>query len=719
MVRRDGIWSRLAEKLKPSAKKYQTAALWGLGGSGKTQIALDFAHTRHIQTACSIFWINADSEARFLQSYKAIARQAGVSPYLDNEDLMIAVRQWIESQRNWTMILDNADDLSLFGVGGRLGDGVRRGRLYHFIPRGLTGTVLWTSRDERVAGSLVSSRQAIWVDAMTLSEALTLLASLRGEEISEGELDDATQLLSHLERLPLAISHAAAYLRTSPSIMNYVFKLRTEHRRWKLLRQPIFDRYRPELPNSVLETWIVSVTMLKEENYQAYWILHTLAYFDNRGISFEMIKAAETIRANEAEERITDANIQCGIDSSDDDMDEEDDIVTAVGRLKNFSFIRPRSPMARSYDMHALVQDATRYSLRIKATTANLLFFRTALNVLLRLYPPSVPENWKLCEIYLPHALRVCNWPERKQEGRDVADLLEKVSHYLFDQRRWREKELVDTEVLKLRRELSGEEHPETLQAMANLASTYHALGRLEEDAKMSARVLSLRTEILGEKHPDTIDTMANLASTYFALGRLAEDEEISAKALALRREILGDKHPDTLSSIENFGAIHLRHGRFKEAEAIYVEVLTLRRESLGQRHPNTLKSMMGLATTFYVQRRWEKAEKILNETLMRRLEILGREHPDTIDTMESLAWTYSALGRETDDAEMSLQVLSLREKILGESHPDTMSSREHIRWMQKRMASDGEPRKPRDIFSVLAADRTGQREEAAVNQTS
>ncbi|KAB5518245.1 hypothetical protein GE09DRAFT_1259751, partial [Coniochaeta sp. 2T2.1] len=107
------------DRLLPSATPadYQSAALWGLGGSGKTQIALAYAYRRSRDPACSVFWVHADDETTFTQDYKTIARRLGLAGSLDGPELLTAVRGRMEANPWWVLILDNADNLAAFGVG--------------------------------------------------------------------------------------------------------------------------------------------------------------------------------------------------------------------------------------------------------------------------------------------------------------------------------------------------------------------------------------------------------------------------------------------------------------------------------------------------------------------------------------------------------------------------------------------------------------------------
>ncbi|KAK4442002.1 hypothetical protein QBC34DRAFT_456758 [Podospora aff. communis PSN243] len=239
--------------------------------------------------------------------------------------------------------------------------------------------------------------------------------------------------------------------------------------------------------------------------------------------------------------------------------------------------------------MHKLVQEATRYGLGMRNPEDEVYFSGAALQIMAKLFPESNQETWEECERYVAHAVQVGEWVEICQRKDEVADLLVRVSDYLFDRGRWREKEPVDERAYELRREVLGEKHPDTIWSMASLATTYHQQGRYGEAEPMKIKVLELRREVLGEKHPDTIRSMAELATIYHAQGRYAEDEKISVEVLKLRREVLGEKHPDTIRSMASLAATYHQQGRYAEDEKISVEVLELRRGLLGEEHPDSL----------------------------------------------------------------------------------------------------------------------------------
>lgn len=196
------------------------------------------------------------------------------------------MRNGIEACPSWVLILDNADNLELFGVG--LSPDEAENNLYDFVPNGPAGTVLWTSRDAHIAGTLVGAKRGIEVTSMKRDEAIKLLEAMRDKEALE-EVDNVKTLLKELEWFPLAISQAGAYMKgMQMTASQYLSLLRESKRRWDILKTTEFDRHRrPEMPNSVLDTWTVSMERIQSENIIAYQVLHVIAYLDNQNLPRE------------------------------------------------------------------------------------------------------------------------------------------------------------------------------------------------------------------------------------------------------------------------------------------------------------------------------------------------------------------------------------------------------------------------------------------------
>ncbi|UKZ48431.1 hypothetical protein TrVGV298_002654 [Trichoderma virens] len=353
-INRSDIVGKLDELLPPSSD-FHSAALCGLGGSGKTQIALDYIYRR-----CgthSVFWVHADTKATILHDYKLIARKfGGIDEKLDDEGLFTAVCNRIEEEPEWLLVLDNADDLSLFGVGMSSNSSKS---LPNIIPRGPKGLVLWTTRDKRIMGTLVGTFRAVEVGDMSLDEAkilLSIAAATTPDRATSEDVKNINKLLESLQYHALAISQAGAYMRrTSTSVREYITMLAQKKKRQRILEKSEFDRHRKfGAPNSILETWSISIKRIRQESELAYNLFHTIAYFDNQKFSGELVELA-------------------GIESGFDWEGETDELEEAITRLKEFSLIyqREKEYGHRMYEMHKLVQEAARYRLRMEKPSEN------------------------------------------------------------------------------------------------------------------------------------------------------------------------------------------------------------------------------------------------------------------------------------------------------------------------------------------------------------
>ncbi|KAJ4256249.1 hypothetical protein NW762_009329 [Fusarium torreyae] len=375
----------------------------------KTQIALDYAYRRcDADDKCCVFWVHADSEANFVTDYKTIGRNLRIDGRLDGSDLLKAVRNEIEARSEWVMILDNADDLRLFGVGQREKENGVNDNLYNYVPHASQGTVVWTSRDERITGSLVGSPRGIAVQSMALDEATTLLAMAKDQPLTSSEAG-VRALLEELQYLPLAVSQAGLYMRRmSISAEKYLDLLRQGRTRWEVLKISNADRHRrPEVSNSILETWRISIERIRSESELSYRMLHAVAYVDNQDIPHELITA--TVDHIDKE------------DEHSTRQTTELEIFGDVARLEEFSFlsIRQETDLARALEAETGPEKDEAYYAGI------------ALQAVEGLFPEPQPISWTRCEQYMAHAMRVGEWAEVAGTERETSMLLRKVSDFL------------------------------------------------------------------------------------------------------------------------------------------------------------------------------------------------------------------------------------------------------------------------------------------------
>ncbi|KAL6828965.1 P-loop containing nucleoside triphosphate hydrolase protein [Trichoderma sp. SZMC 28015] len=656
-VHRSDVVGKL-DQLLPRSSEFYSAALCGLGGSGKTQIALDYTYRR-----CgthSVFWVHADTEATIINDYKMIARKFGdIDEKLDDEGLLIAVCNRIEAEPEWLLVLDNADDLSLFGIGIPSSSSKT---LSNYIPRGPKGLVLWTTRDKRIKGTLVSPIRAVEVGDLSLDEATILLSiatTTTQDKATCEDINNTNELLEALQYHALAISQAGAYMRrTSTSIRQYITMLMQKKTRQTLLEKSEFDRHRQfGAPNSILDTWSISIKRIQQESELAFDLFHTIAYFDNQKFLGDLVEVA---------------GIECGFDWEEG----TDALEEAITRLKEFSLIYQRQDEFghRMYEMHKLVQEAARYSLRMKnplakgsATmrTSTVLqdnegiseakdesfFAMRALNVISYMSEDlhESGEAQVLGDDYMTHALQVVEWMDLCGEGAAISNKLSAVSDLLGDLNEWKGRALLDKKILAMRQKILGVEHPDTLNSMAHL--TISCFGQAFADRDDG----TLRFDISYQWK----DSRYYINKAY----------EIGMEVLGLRHKVLGSTHPDTIASWKTIAEIQCGQGHYDAAAKIAQNILDTQQTLYGEKHSNTLAAMEDLAYVFYIQGRYTQALYIREEVLKLQKETAGEKNLATMLAMYNLAISWNQCGRRRDALALMKECYKLQENAFGLFH--------------------------------------------------
>jgi tetratricopeptide (TPR) repeat protein len=286
-----------------------------------------------------------------------------------------------------------------------------------------------------------------------------------------------------------------------------------------------------------MHTWLIFMRQIAEENPYNERILNIIAFLDNKGLSFELLKIAASL-----------------------DFDE-DQVLLAASRLVEYSFLQAQRAVDMglpAYEQHRLVHMATRQALTRIQTFS---FSGEALRIMADLFPDGTYETRASCELYLPHALKAAACVNAKAYSNQAPSLLRRIGYYYWEQGRPNEAEQLDVQVLELYKEVLGEKHIDTIWAMGNLASTWHKQGRLDEAEQLEVQVLELYKEVLGKKHLNTILAMGDLACTWYKQGRLDEAEQLEVQVVKIRKEVLGEKHPYTILAIENLEAIRRKQG--------------------------------------------------------------------------------------------------------------------------------------------------------------
>ena len=294
----------IMELLRDGFQTYRRMALVGWAGVGKSQIAIEFAHRLHDdEPRTRIFWIRGARQDLFLKSYRDLARRLDLTGWDDPEtDVGEFFRDWLCDTRNgsWLLVLDNVDDETVF----------LESNFQKYLPQVSHGSLLITSRNRAAARDLVNEDEClISVERLSEANAISLLRKKLPRDKSPEK--DALQLVQLLEKLPLAITQAAAYISKGSgarSISLYLKLLESDQVR--LLEYTANDIRRDsegrelDFSNSVLKTWSISFEYIKMRNPDAAEILCFMSLVVGQGIPMEYLLCGHNVDLNEVEEGI-------------------------------------------------------------------------------------------------------------------------------------------------------------------------------------------------------------------------------------------------------------------------------------------------------------------------------------------------------------------------------------------------------------------------------
>ncbi|KAH7124618.1 hypothetical protein EDB81DRAFT_890057 [Dactylonectria macrodidyma] len=651
-VGREHFFEELLSRFRMGESSHARLALFGLGGVGKSQIALEYAYRFRAQHPnASIFWIHAGNRNRIEQGFDSIAEEIGIPGNLyPSTSILALVRSWLSKRLRapWLMVLDNADDSDVFF--GKLTNessshSTRHRCLWDYLPQSPNSAILFTTRNKQLGLDLAGGGDLISVPPMKYSEAKLLFTSrLQTTQASEKSMG---KLFDLLEYLPLAIAQAAAVIeRKSQSLDQYLERYEeTESAPIDLLNQDFKDIGRDgQDKNAVFKTWSISFNQIRQDNMRAAELLSLMSFYDRQGIPESLLRQ------------------QLGTSSQLED---------ALSTLKGYSLIYP-SHDGKAFDMHRLVQLCVKGWLQ--GHNEYSTWVDAAIVTLCEAYPTGEHENWAQCALLLPHAQRILTaFPSTKSVKQ--ATLQFNVAWYLDTQGRYASAESLHGEALEQRMLRLGQEHTDTLMSSNGLATVLLHQGKYAQAERLLRKTLEARTRTLGPRHEDTLTTASTLSNVLWEQGNYEEAEHLLLQTLDGRKTVLGPRHKDTMGSTKDYVAFLWHHGKYCEAETTIQDLVNNMEEILGPNHPGALASKRVYASILDVLGKHKTAELLFNDLFNATKQLYGKEHPETVDCLERLSWTLQNQGRFAEARQIKQQALEGYEKTLGKDHSETLAS--------------------------------------------
>lgn len=686
-VNRGDILDQISERcLEPAGR----VALVGLGGVGKSQLAIEFAHRladKH--NNIWVFWIHAATQERVQEGFRLIADAVKLPERKQpTANIPLLVKNWLSIEHNgrWIIILDSADETEVLYSASESVHGKRS--LAAYIPKSRNGAIVLTTRNRSLASKLTGGhKHIIDVDTMSEADALTLLERKMGSPLLPSEASLAEDLVKALECIPLAIGQAAAYIqarRPRSSIEKYLAEFRKSERgSMKLLKHEANDIGRDEeTSNTVLRTWAMSFDYIRSRQQSAADLLSLMSFFDRQGIPEWVLKGfrmrTKSLNGNEASK--SEASESETGDDSDGDIESgfEEDILV----LKDFCLIAVSEEGDR-FEMHRLVQLSIKSWL--KAAGLQEEFMQQYITQMAESFPEADYENWATCQDLFAHVQMALDYRPNEDNLRHWGSLFYRGGHYAFQQGKYYLAEQMSKKSKKAREKKFRKNASPILQSMSLLAMIITNQGRWDEAEKLGVKITETQKTKLGADHLYTLTSMNNLAVTYRKLGRCDEAEKLQVQVLEARKKTLGTDHPDTLLSMAHLAATYKDQGRWEEAEKLHVQVLEARKKTLGADHLYTLTSMSSLAFVYMGQGRLKEAEKLGMQVLEVSKKTFGTDDPNTMRSMKSLALILKRQDRHEDALALMKDCLQARQRVLGLQHQSTLNSLKLVEeWSKK-----------------------------------
>ena len=636
----DGVLSQLANLLQSEQKTAltQPQAITGLGGIGKTQLALEYAY-QHRQDYHAILWGRADTREALISTFVSIAHLLGL-PEEDEKDQMVtveAVKTWLAGRSKWLFILDNTDELAL---------------AKDFIPPAFQGHLLLTTRAQ-VMGGLAHKLEVEVMRPETGALLLLRRASLIApdaplEQASPADVTVAKELSEEMGGLPLALDQAGAYIEEvscSPQDYRRLYQIR----RAELLKER--GGVMPDHPESVATTWSLAFQKVEQGNPAASDLLRLCAFLHPDAIPEEMItKGAEHL----GPQLQAMASDPLGLNK-------------AIRALRAYSLLH-RDSATHTLTIHRLVQAVLKESMN-KQTQRE--WAERAVRAIDRAFPDVQVAFWPHCQRYLPHTL-ACAALIHQQElvFPEAAHLLHQTAHYLHERGQYGQVEVLLQHALVIYEKLRQAEHPNTARTLHELATFYLNQGQYAQAEPLYQHALTIREKTLGLEHTDTARTLHQLAQLYQDQGRYVQAEPLYLRALAIKEKALGPEHPSTASTLHDLAALYQAQGQYAQAESLYLRVLTISEKVLGPQHPHTASTLGALAQLYQNQGQHAQAEPLYLRALSIYEQVLGPKHPSTGTILHELARLYQNQGQYAQAEPLYLRALSIYEQVLIGEHP-------------------------------------------------
>jgi tetratricopeptide (TPR) repeat protein len=637
---REEVLARLRKALT-SGPAAITQAISGLGGIGKTQLAVEYIY-RHAADYSIAWWVRAEDSATMAGDYADLAAALDL-PEKNAADRMAtvaAVRLWLARNPGWLLILDNASSAA---------------ECRDYLPLGGMGHVLVTSRDPNWGGVA----QPLPLDVLPRNKATAFLQKRAGRQ----DRKSADRLCNELGDLPLALEQAAAYIEaTGISIADYLTQFQRYASRLLKHRSSSSD-----YPDSVATTWKMSLDRMAPA---ATELLNLMAFLAPDDIDREMVSAgAARLPASLA-----------AIVANPITFD------TVIAELRRYSLVQVRDG---ALSVHRLVQAVTRGRLAAQDTAT---WAETAVQLVNDAFPfeIDVVETWSRSTRLLPHALAVCKSAEGLGVALEtVARLLNQAGQYLYSRAQLADAAKVMEASLAIAEKVYGPDHPEVGVVANDIGQVLLEQRDLEGALRYSLRALTIDENVYGPDHP----TVAIRANNIGIILKEQEDLEGALRhvqrALSIDEKVNGPDHATVARDANNLGMILQDQGNLEGALLYTQRALSIDERVYGPDHPNVAVIANNIGLILHDRGDLEGALRYTQRALSIDEKVYGPDHPNVGIRAHNIGQILKAHGDLEGALRYEQRAVHILQGRYGAAHPYSRTAGSNLAELKRLIASN------------------------------